>query len=428
MRKYMRKKAKTTALMTALIMIVGIFAGCTTYDNFKEAFLGDSSGRDTVKIGVFEPSTGEFKEEGELETRGMELANKLYPEVLGKKVELIYADTGSDLNVAKTAAKDLVANEPSVILGSYGSVFSMLGGSYFEKKNIPAIAVTNTNPLVTSEKDNYFRVCFVESDQGTALADFTAESLKNEKAAVMMPKDDDQAMEVSRKYSDRMIKLTEDEDAVLSYQEYSPGDVDFGRQLYRIKETGARVVFLPGAANDSLNIIRQARDLSYPFIFLGTELWQDEDFIKEIKDRKEKEVFWSAVFDADARQTEMTGVFLEAYRKEYGKSAPKEATALGFDAYLLALNAIEKAGDPQNGRKISEALRNNKNFEGASGFITFDQKGDPERSVNINGLSEGKVTAVYVAKPASVIKAEKEKEKKEKEKEKRDKDKEKEKD
>ncbi|MDD4366353.1 MAG: branched-chain amino acid ABC transporter substrate-binding protein, partial [Eubacteriales bacterium] len=96
----MRKKAKTVALLTAFIMIAGVFAGCTTYDNFKEAFFGGGSGGDTIKIGVFEPATGEFAEEGELETRGMELANSLYPEVLGKKVELIYADTGSDLNVA----------------------------------------------------------------------------------------------------------------------------------------------------------------------------------------------------------------------------------------------------------------------------------------------------------------------------------------
>ena len=47
---------------------------------------------DTIKIGVFEPMTGATAAGGAMEKEGYDLANELYPEVLGKKVELVYGD------------------------------------------------------------------------------------------------------------------------------------------------------------------------------------------------------------------------------------------------------------------------------------------------------------------------------------------------
>ena len=51
---------------------------------------------DVIKIGVFEPITGANAAGGQLEVEGVKLANKLYPEVLGRKVELVVADNKSD--------------------------------------------------------------------------------------------------------------------------------------------------------------------------------------------------------------------------------------------------------------------------------------------------------------------------------------------
>ena len=47
---------------------------------------------DTIKIGVFEPMTGATAAGGAMEKEVYDLANELYPEVLGKKVELVYGD------------------------------------------------------------------------------------------------------------------------------------------------------------------------------------------------------------------------------------------------------------------------------------------------------------------------------------------------
>ena len=57
--------------MLLLIMIASVLGGCTTFDNFKKTFVdkqvvGDDN---TITIGIYEPSSGEFKEQGEEEIR-----------------------------------------------------------------------------------------------------------------------------------------------------------------------------------------------------------------------------------------------------------------------------------------------------------------------------------------------------------------------
>ena len=64
---------------------------------------------DVVKIGVFEPMTGANAAGGQLEVEGVKLANKLYPTVLGKKVELVFVDNKSDKVEAASAASERLA-------------------------------------------------------------------------------------------------------------------------------------------------------------------------------------------------------------------------------------------------------------------------------------------------------------------------------
>ena len=84
---------------------------------------------DTVKIGIFEPMTGATAAGGSMEKEGFDLANELYPDVLGQKIELVYGDNKSDRAEATLAAQSLVDKGVVAVLGSYGSGLSMAGKS-----------------------------------------------------------------------------------------------------------------------------------------------------------------------------------------------------------------------------------------------------------------------------------------------------------
>jgi len=398
----MIKKFKSTAICVIILLCIGTLSGCTTYDNFINGFFGDGSKQDTIKIALYEPISGEFSDEAAAEIKGVELANKLFPEVLGKTVELVYADNGSDLNTAKTTLDNLVKNKPAVVLGSYGSAFSMLAGPILQEAKIPALTITNTNPLVNSDKPYYFRVCFVEAYQGKALATFTVQALKATKAAVLLPQGDDYAMALSTTYADKLESLAGNTNAVVATQSYNAGDTDYSKQLSKISDAGATVVFLPGGVNDAQTIISQAHDMGLKLTFLGTESWAADEFIQPAIRGGLRNFYFPTAYDSANIKTEMADVFLQAYKKEYGSGTPQEATALGFDAYLLAIDAITRAGTADDGAKIVEALSGVVDFQGASGVIRFDAQGDPERAVIINNVQKGVITPVYTVSPAPV--------------------------
>jgi len=398
----MIKKFKSTVICVIILLCIGTLSGCTTYDNFVEGFFGDGAKKETIKIALYEPISGEFSDEAAAEIKGIELANKLFPEVLGKQVELVYADNGSELNTAKTALENLVENKPAVVLGSYGSAFSMLAGPVFEEAKIPALTITNTNPLVNANNPYYFRVCFVEAYQGKALADFTVQLLKATKAAVLLPQGDDYAMALSTTYSEKLVALTGNPNVIVSTQNYNSGDPDFSKQLRKIVKAGATVVFLPGGINDAQAIIAQAKKMELNLTFLGTESWATDEFIEPAISAGLSDYYFPTAYDSANINNEMSDIFLKAYKKEYGSGTPEEATALGFDAYLLAIDAITRAETAKDGLKIIEALSAVVDFQGASGVIRFDAQGDPERSVIINNVRGREITPVYTVSPTPI--------------------------
>ena len=81
-----------------------------------------SDGQKVIKIGVFQPLSGENGGGGLQETMGVRYANKVYPTVnIGGeeyKVELVEVDNKSDKTEAVNAAQKLVSEKVSVVLGS----------------------------------------------------------------------------------------------------------------------------------------------------------------------------------------------------------------------------------------------------------------------------------------------------------------------
>ena len=137
--------------------------------------------------------------------------------------------------------------------------------------------------------------------------------------------------------------------------------------------------------------------------FLGTDRWDTEEFAIQMNIAGMENVSFSTIFDATTTTTVMSQSFLKAYKAKYGADAvPDSATALGFDAYILAIDAINKAGTALDGDKIRECLSLTKMFPGASGNITLDSNGDPIKSVVVKTIIEGKAEAVYTMEPQLV--------------------------
>jgi len=108
-------------------------------------------------------------------------------------------------------------------------------------------------------------------------------------------------------------------------------------------------------------------------------------------------VVFSTFFATEVPITETSKVFLDEYRKMYNKE-PAAVTALGFDGYLVARAAIEKAGSLDK-LKLRDAVAATKDFPGAAGMITFDAEGDAVKSAVIKTVKDGKFTYLTTVQP-----------------------------
>lgn len=394
-------KISRLATLALVFILVMSLTSCTTYDAFYETFIEKGAGdSNKVKIGIFEPLSGKDKEFGKLELEGIELANQLFPEVLGKTIELVVVDNQSDIYVAESVAKELVSKNVSVVLGSYGSANSLVAAKIFEEAKIPAIAITNTNPLVTSYNPYYFRVCMLDTAQCEALTRYAIGNEFAATAAVLRPEKNDYAMAMAERLAASFKRRLGNEASVVASLSYNAQKEDFKNELLKIKESGASVVFLPENPKKAIEIIKQARKLGLTQTFIGTDQWDNDEFINEAKNIGGGKISFSTAFDAKTDMTVMFDKFIEVYKKEYGnKSNPQSAVALGFDAYLLAVNAINYSRTSDDGKLIKNQLAQTRAFPGASGAINLDPNGDPIKSVVVYSIAKGQKIVEHTIEP-----------------------------
>ena len=185
---------KFIALTLSACLTIGALAGCGSSSSSSSGSTDQASGENVIKIGVFEPQTGENGGGGLQEVYGIRYANQVYPtvEIGGTEytIELVEVDNKSDKTEAVTAAQKLVSEGVVGILGSYGSGVSIAAGDIFAEAGIPAIGCSCTNPQVTSGNDWYFRVCFIDPFQGTVMANYAIQN-GYESAAIITQLGDD---------------------------------------------------------------------------------------------------------------------------------------------------------------------------------------------------------------------------------------------
>ncbi len=401
------RRFRITIIIAMVTILALTITGCTTFDNFKAAFIDKhEDDRAIIKIGVLEPVTGIDSPAAAEEIRGIQLANKVYPHVNGKIVQLIFADTKSDVDATETSVDTLIAKKPKMILGSYGNVYSLAAASHIEKAKIPSIAITNTNPLITRNYDYYMRVCYVDSNQGDILAQYVLNGSDDVKTGVLRPKKDDAAAAMATTFANR-IRSERGDDALAAYETYITGTKDFSEQLDAIKKSGATSILLIGENVDAVDIINQAAKQGINVRFLGDKDWGSEKFAEALSPHVSPEnLAFVRFFSSEGKATTQTvseqrQAFFDAYKEAYGdEETPSDNFALGFDAYCVALDALDKAPDDANGSQILKVLQSpDYSFEGATGLIHFSVTGDPVKTAFITTWDNMSMKTIYTVEP-----------------------------
>jgi branched-chain amino acid transport system substrate-binding protein len=269
----------------------------------------------------------------------------------------------------------------------------MAAGEVF-KGRVPAVALSATNPLVTLGNDWYFRVCFIDPFQGRVMANYSYNDLNARTAVIVREIGNPYSVGLSTFYEQNFVRLG---GRVLSTIDFQTGDQDFSAQLTTIRQHNPDVVFAPGGDFTSVALlIRQARDLGLRQQFLGGDTWETPPFIAVGGDRVEGARF-STKFAVEFAESPEAQTFLREYRSRNPGADPATVTALGYDGYLVALDAMRRAGslDPD---ALRRALINTR-VSGATGITTFDENGDAVKPAFIKEVRNGRFTYVTYVDP-----------------------------
>ena len=349
------------------------------------AACGNGAGKadgDVIRIGVYEPQSGDNGAGGKQEILGMQYANSKYPtvEVGGKtyKVELVYADNESSTDKAVSAASTLVSKGVSVVLGSYGSSVAIAASDTFASAGIPAIGVTCTNPQVTEGNDHYFRICFLDPFQGTVLANYANEALKAKTAYCLgqLGNDYDQGL------INYFKKAAEGLGMKVITEQFPENNSDFTSYLTNAVNQKADVIFAPCSLSYAQLIVEQAASKGVKCPLLAGDTW-DSNVILEAAKGKDITInvstFYAEGGDPDFEKglKEWINADSTNLANNGGNDTISAVTVMGYDAYMTALEAIKNAG-ATDAASVKAALPTT-TFKGISGDIKFNETGDAIR-------------------------------------------------
>lgn len=369
---------KKVALLLVLVMIFTMFATACGSNSGDD---GDYAG--TIKIGVFEPASGDNGAGGKQETLGIQYANYVQPtvDINGEtyKVELEIVDNESSADKAPTAAQNLVSKGVSLVLGTYGSACAIAAGPIFEEAGVPAIGVTCTNPQVTADCKAYFRICFLDPFQGTVLANY-AKAQGATKAYCLSKLGDDYSVGLVNYFVAAAKKL-----GIECVEEQFPnGNQDFTSYVANAKKQGCDVFYSPVSIEAAALIIDQAEAQKLGMPILAGDTW-DSNVVTEAAKGKNLELNVTTFYQEGGNKDFDEGFvkWLEsdstALKNNNGNTDIAAVTAMGYDAYFVALEAIKAAGsaDPA---AIMAVLPSLQYKGGVCGDVKFNATGDAEKT------------------------------------------------
>ncbi len=364
------KLKKFLSLILVFILSISMFSGC-----------GSSEKGDIIKIGVFEPFTGENGGGGYQEALGIRYANQLYKtiDIDGTTYTIVLeeVDNKSDKTEAVNAANSLISKGVSAIIGSYGSGVSIAAGSYFAEANIPAIGCSCTNPQVTNGNDYYFRACFLDPFQGTVMANYAKNHGYNKVAVITQLGDD-----YSEGLGSYFVRACQNMGInVVRQEKFQPNEQDFRAILSNIKSEDPQFIFAPSSIASAPLILEQAREMGITCQIGGGDTWENGSIIDNAHGAAEGMVV-TTFYDDKSKATMEGEKFVNGFKEYLIQNKQPDVipavSALGYDAYLAVYKAIEKA-QSLDGEEIRNALAELQ-FEGVTGDISFDENGDAKKN------------------------------------------------
>jgi branched-chain amino acid transport system substrate-binding protein len=343
-------------------------------------FMGCAPKAKIIKIATQSPLSGGMSAVGTDIKNGAQLAVEQLsgPLVkLGFTVQLAPFDDQGNPDTGVANAKNIVA-DPAVlaVVGHYNSGVQIPSSEVYHDNGLVNISPANTNPKVTdrgyAEVD---RICGRDDVQGAVGAQFAAS--KGIKSAYVLHDKTAYGQGIAEYFQKEATTLGI---KVLGF-EGTEEKANFDSILSPILAAKPQAIYFGGMFDQIAVLIKAARSKGYKGLFLSDDGFDSSDAAKIGGDSLTQGAgtYYSTV-SGPASVYPGTAKFITDFKAKFN-SEPQPFAAQAYDCTAIALTAIENAVNAAKGKMparadVTTAVRALKDFQGITGVINFNAKGD----------------------------------------------------
>lgn len=379
---------KALVFLSTLSMSVAMIAGTA------------SASEDTVRIGFFAPvSAAAAAADGQSALQSAELAVQLINEaggINGATVELVDYDDGLDTTEAANIAEKLTTSDDvvAVVSGSYSGPTKVAAPICQDagKLMVSAYAV---HPDVVNAGDLVFSQSFPGAVQGTAAAEFAANTLGAKKVAIVAV-DLDFGTEQATYFKEQAAKYDME---IVSEDYIAISDNDMTSVITKIKSEDVDLIYSVNYYEQASEVCRQVALQGLDCAVLGTEgadSWQ----LLQTAGEYANGLYITTNMNRDD-QNEATQTYIEKYRETYDME-PDMVGASVYDAFQVVFEAVANVGTDTDAMK--EYIAGMKDFDTVTGtLLYYTENGSAVKPVQVQQVVDGEYHSAAVIDDETII-------------------------
>jgi branched-chain amino acid transport system substrate-binding protein len=338
-----------------------------------------------VKIGAVLPLSGPDSLYGNQVRAGVDLAyERVKADPGAPKIEVVTRDSGSDAGRAKKELEALFNDGAQAVVGGVTSKEALQMVDVADQFDRPLLSPSASSPELTGISKNFFRVFPSDFLEGSKMGNFATQTLKLSTVVILA------AESLYGRGSQEVFKNEFERygGKVLEVLEYPEGTRDYSGLMGRVLTLNPQSVYLADFAAGIGTMVRGLRDRGFKGRLLTTSAFASPQVLDQVGEAAEGVLLTQPVFDLESKNP-LVKEFVDAYRKKY-REDPGLYAAHGYDAVMVLVESLKAASLPSSG-EILKGLRQLSNFQGVTGVIQFDERGDVKKYPRIYIVKDGRL-------------------------------------
>ena len=317
-----------------------------------------------LKVGVLLPRSGLQSFIGQSCQKGADLAPGVIKEMLGVDIELMNADTETNVDTARTRAERLIQEGAHVLVGPFDSGAAAAIAQVAEQRGVPFVINIAAAPQITEQGYKFvFRNFQTAPDivrNGLSLiGDLFRATNTVPRTAVFMHVNDTFGQAMNKGIGAFMPRMTQLPFKIVDTVAYDPAAKDLTVEVSKAKATKADFLLLVCRLNDSIILRREMvkqRWNPMGVISPGSPGMYEEQFYKSLGKLSEYCI-------SNVPWYNPTAALTKTVERAFLKQNPKDKlvfhglnVGFTFEALLIAADAFKRSKST-NPRELAEAIR-----------------------------------------------------------------------